>query len=67
MNSPGQQHHHKCLPVLGAQEAIGHESHVAVDQRQQVQQIGQIHVEHGVHVVGEQAVQDGQNALGQFG
>lgn len=63
---PGQDHQHECLPIFGAQEAVGHEAHVAVDQRQNVQQIGQVHVEHRVHIVGENAVEDGQDALGQL-
>jgi hypothetical protein len=64
---PGQYHHDKCLPIFRAQETIGHKAHIAVDQRQQIQQIGQIHVEDGVDIVGEKAIQNCQNALGQFG
>lgn len=65
-NRPNQRHYDECLPIFGTQRAIGQEAHIAIDQREQIKQIAQMHVEHGVHVVCVHSVQGGQNALRQF-
>jgi hypothetical protein len=54
------------VPILGRDEGIYDEAGVAIDQRQEVQQFAQGQIHELMDVIWEEAVEDGQNALGKF-
>ena len=67
MNIRGEEHHQERLPVLGAEEAVGDEADIRVEDGEKVEQVAELEVDDDVDVVGVETVEHGDDALRHLG